>query len=264
MAQFSTYFVAGSNNTLRNKTGINWSHNGQVQQIYGSTEIDKWYIGEISSVSYQVTVEYTNNVKEVVNLLVVATVNNVNLIDYGRISTVEKIINFSVDVNVSYVSLIATPVNSKFNGAKVTFVANYVESISSIVPVLNDKTIHTNKFYSEYGFETSGINLSNGSLNSESLETTSLQVGSSLSISSNIVTINNQGITPGSMNNVVIGNTSPQEATFSSLTVNDNTQLNGNLTLTSNNSIINISPSGGSGTVTISPASTGKIGRAHV
>ena len=264
MLNFSSFFDQGLHSTLRMKPGVNWSHKGQWIQIYTglNTEIDRWYMGDFSSVSYQITVEYDSHTKETINLLVVATQNNVNLIDYGRIGTVSRIADFLVDINDSYISLQANPNSVVYDGARVIFTANYAESISNPVAAAIPKTIQESKFYSEYGFETSGFTVANGLLDVNSLTVDTFQIGSNLTVIGGIVTINSSGTT-GSINNVLIGNLTPRAATFTELNVNNTAQINdttivGDLTMSSPDSVINISPSG-SGTVTINPSTLGSI-----
>jgi hypothetical protein len=264
MLNFSSFFDQGLHSTLRMKPGVNWSHKGQWIQIYTglNTEIDRWYMGDFSSVSYQITVEYDSHTKETINLLVVATQNNVNLIDYGRIGTVSRIADFLVDINDSYISLQANPNSVVYDGARVIFTANYAESISNPVAAAIPKTIQESKFYSEYGFETSGFTVANGLLDVNSLTVDTFQIGSNLTVIGGIITINSAGTT-GSINNVLIGNLVPRAATFTELNVNNTAQINdttivGDLTMSSPDSVINISPSG-SGTVTINPSTLGSI-----
>ena len=264
MLNFPSFFDQGVHSTLRVKPGVNWSHKGQWVQIYTSlnVEIDRWYIGDFSNVSYQVTVEYDSHVKETVNLQVVATPNSVNLVDYGRIGTSGRIADFIVDVNDSYVSLKANPSSISYDGAKVIFIADYAEAIGSLTPAAIIKTIQESKFYSEYGFETSGFTVANGLLTANSLETSRLEVGSYLTVIGGVITINSAGST-GSLNNVVIGNVTPRSGTFTDITSTNTTQLSdlvitGDLTATAIDSVIDLSPTG-SGTVTISPNTVGVV-----
>ena len=264
MLNFSTFFDQGVHSTLRVKPGVNWSHKGQWIQIYTGldVEIDRWYMGDFSSVSYQVTVEYDSHVKETINLHLVATPNSVNLINYGRIGTTSKIADFTVDVNDSYVSLKANPSSISYDGARVIFIADYAESISSLVAATIPKTIQESKFYSEYGFETSGFTAANGILTLNSLNATNLTVGTSLTVVGGIVTISSTGGT-GSINNVVIGGLTPRAGTFTDLTSTNTATLSdviisGDINVTANDSVINLSPIG-IGTVIIDPFVVGSI-----
>lgn len=264
MLNFSTFFDQGVHSTLRVKPGVNWSHKGQWIQIYTGldVEIDRWYMGDFSSVSYQVTVEYDSHVKETINLHLVATPNSVNLINYGRIGTTSKIADFTVDVNDSYVSLKANPSSISYDGARVIFIADYAESISSLVAATIPKTIQESKFYSEYGFETSGFTAANGILTVNSLNATNLTVGTSLTVVGGIVTISSTGGT-GSINNVVIGGLTPRAGTFTDLTSTNTATLSdviisGDINVTANDSVINLSPIG-IGTVIIDPFVVGSI-----
>jgi hypothetical protein len=264
MLNFPSFFDQGVHSTLRLKPGVNWSHKGQWVQIYSSlnVEIDRWYIGDFSSVSYQVTIEYDSHTKETVNLSVVATQNSVNLIDYGRIGTLGKIADFSIDINDSYVSLRANPSHISYDGARVIFIADYAESISSPVAASITKTIQESKFYSEYGFQTSGFTVANGTLNVNSLNSTNLTVGTSLTVIGGIVTITSSGGV-GNIDNVIIGSITPRDGTFVDLTSTNTAFLsdvfvNGNVNANAYDSIIDLSPTG-NGTLTINPSVAGSI-----
>lgn len=264
MLNFSSFFDQGVHSTLRLKPGVNWAHKGQWVQIYTAlnVEIDRWYVGDYSSVSYTMTVEYDSHTKETINLLVVATPNSVNLVEYGRIGTVTRLANFSIDVNDSYVTLLANPSNISYDGSRVIFVADYAESVSLSTAAAIPKTIQESKFYSEYGFETANFTVANGTINAVNVNTDNLQVQNNLAVSSGVVNINSAGV-GGSINNVVIGNITPRAATFTDITSTNNTQLSnlnllGNFTATNSDSLINLSPTG-VGSVTVLPSVTGSI-----
>jgi hypothetical protein len=264
MLNFSSFFDQGLHSTLRVKPGKNWSYKGQWIQIYLGldVEIDRWYVGDFSSVSYQISVEYDSYTKETINLLVVATPNSVNIVDYGRIGTVSRLAEFSVDVTDSYVSLRANPSSVIYDGTRVIFSANYAESISNPYAAAIPKTIQESKFYSEYGFETTGFTAANGIINVDRVNADELQVGSSLSVLNNIVSITSSGST-GSINNVVIGNITPRNGSFTNLNSSILSSLNdvdvvGDITANANDSVINFSPTG-TGSVTINPSTVGSI-----
>lgn len=132
MLNFNSYFSQGVNSTLKIKQGTNWSYKGQWLQIYDETEIDRWYVGDFSSASYQITVEFNSNKKEVLHALVVARPSEASVSVYGRVSIDDELITLSATVNDSYLSLKATPSSSIFDGAKLIFLATYSETINEL------------------------------------------------------------------------------------------------------------------------------------
>lgn len=140
MLNFNNYFTQGVNSTLRLKPGTNWSYKGQWIQIYEDTEIDRWYVGDFSSASYQITVEFNSNKKEILNALVIARPDEASVVISSRVSIDDDLITLSATVNDSYLVLTANPSNPSFEGAKVIFLATYTETI-------HDLTVPAEKTY---------------------------------------------------------------------------------------------------------------------
>jgi hypothetical protein len=132
MLNFPSFFDQGVQSTLRLKPGVNWSHKGQWVQIFNDTEIDRWYVGDFSSASYQITVEYNSNKKEILNALVVARPDEASVVIYGRVSIDDELITLTATVNDSYLSLKASPTISTFDGAKLIFLATYAQTINDL------------------------------------------------------------------------------------------------------------------------------------
>jgi hypothetical protein len=132
MLNFPSFFDQGVHSTLRLKPGANWSYKGQWVQIFNDTEIDRWYVGDFSSASYQITVEYNSNKKEILNALVVARPDEASVVIYGRVSIDDELITLTVTVNDSYLSLKASPTTSTFEGAKLIFLATYAQTINAL------------------------------------------------------------------------------------------------------------------------------------
>jgi hypothetical protein len=258
MLTFSDYFSQGPNSTLRIKSGTAWSHKGKWIQIFSNTEIDKWFVGDFSSADYTITIEYNSNVKETLKILLTASPNTVNILNYGRVGTTTNIATFSVLVNNSYVTLLATA-SSEFQGAKLIFRANYTETIGELAPYSGPTTIIQSPLKSEYGFEVS-----------DTLTATNLLIGTNnLSVLDGVITITNKAGSPGEINNMSIGTTVPSTGSFTTLITQgtatlNSLQVNNNLTLTGNNAIINIAPTGLLGTVIINSSSVGNIDNVNI
>jgi hypothetical protein len=275
MLNFPSFFDQGVQSTLRLKPGVNWSHKGQWVQIFNDTEIDRWYVGDFSSASYQITVEYNSNKKEVLNALVVARPSEASIVVYGRISIDDELITLTATVNDSYLSLQASPTIATFDGAKLIFVATYAQTINDLtVPeslsydttqeetpgsgsIDSGPVTYIKKFKSDSGFRTTGFSVADGllqvnNLDTDSFVTNSLEIGGEspvFSVIDGVATINSIAGIPGSINNINIGTITPASAVITNLSVTSSLVAN----TTGNISIIP------SGTVTINPGLTGVI-----
>lgn len=119
---------SGSHNTIR----ANSSYGKQWKQIYTNTEIDSWHVGEFSSASYHITVEFDSNQKETMQVLVVARPDHASYTVFGRTSIQDELITLSASVNSNKMILTASPASSEFTGAKAIFSATYAETINPL------------------------------------------------------------------------------------------------------------------------------------
>ena len=155
MLNFPSFFDQSVHSTLRLNPGVNWSYKGQWVQIFDDTEIDRWYVGDFSSASYQITVEYNSNKKEILNALVVARPDEASVVIYGRVSIDDELITLTATVNDSYLSLKASPTIATFDGAKLIFLATYAQTI-------NDLTVPAPLSYDAPQEETPGSGIIGG------------------------------------------------------------------------------------------------------
>ena len=132
MADFNQYFVPNVKNTLQFKNGVNFLHKGPWIQIYGTTEIDRWYVGDFASASYQISVEFNSNKKETLQVLVVARPDYANYSVIGRVAIDDPLIDVSVSVNNSYLSLSLTPKIPAYEGIKAIYKAHYSGVLNEI------------------------------------------------------------------------------------------------------------------------------------
>lgn len=129
---FSKFFTKGSAGTLRIAPGASFSQRGERVPVYENTEIDKWYVGDFSSATYLLTAEYDSNSKETFQLSVVARPEKASYVVYGRVSTGDSLIDVSVTVNSSWVSVIANPASVGYTGTRVSIVALYTEAMNQL------------------------------------------------------------------------------------------------------------------------------------
>lgn len=132
MADFNKYFVPNVKNTLQFRNGVNFLHKGPWIQIFGSTEIDRWYVGDFASASYQISVEFNSNKKETLQVLVVARPDYANYSIVGRVAIDDELIDVDVEVNNSYLSLKLTPKIPEYTGLKAIYKAHYSGVLNAI------------------------------------------------------------------------------------------------------------------------------------
>lgn len=124
----TTYLTPGPQHTLSLLPGTNFSFKGTRVSVQTNTEIDRWYIGSFSSVSYFITAEYDSNQKETMQVLVVGRASAASLAIFGRVS-IPQMITLDATVNNSWVSIIANPLTG-FSGVRVSFTATYAEAMT--------------------------------------------------------------------------------------------------------------------------------------
>lgn len=128
MINFTNFFTNGLKNTLLLKNNSGISHNGPWINLQTNTLLDRWYVNDFSSAEYTISADLNNENKEILKILITATINDAHLIEYARNSTGIDIVEIEVLVNNSYVNLIANPKILKSTGAKIIFTANYFQN----------------------------------------------------------------------------------------------------------------------------------------
>lgn len=127
MFNIGKYLKAGLKNTLlfRNNSGV--SYNGPWVQVIGTTLLDRWHVGDFSTVEYTISADLDIENKEIIKVLVTATVEKAAIVVYARNHTMRELIDVTATVNASYVDIILTPSNSSIlnSGVKVIYSANY-------------------------------------------------------------------------------------------------------------------------------------------
>lgn len=140
MQNLKKYLTDGLKNTLlfRNNTGT--SHNGPWKQVYTDTLLDRWHVGDFSSVEYTISADFDVDNKEIIKVLITATRDRASVVIYARNNTLTNILTVSATVNDSYVDIILNPVidtalspQTNFTGAKVIHTAQYFHTQTSLV-----------------------------------------------------------------------------------------------------------------------------------
>lgn len=138
MFDIKRYFTDGLKNTLRFKTNSGISHAGPWIQVYPGTTLDRWHVGDFSSAEYTISVDLNTQHKEILKVLVTATVDTASVIIYSRNNTGRNIVEVSATVNSSYVDIILDPAETvdpvSNAGAKVIFTAQYFHNQNPLTP----------------------------------------------------------------------------------------------------------------------------------
>jgi len=140
MQNLKKYLANGLKNTLLFKNNAGTSHNGPWKQVYTDTQLDRWHVGEFSSVEYTISADFDTNNKEIIKVLITASRDRAGVVVYARNNTLNDIIEITATVNDSYVDVILNPVidaeltpTTNFTGAKVIYTAQYFHTQNPLV-----------------------------------------------------------------------------------------------------------------------------------
>ena len=103
------------------------SHNGPWKQAYADTLIDRFHVSDFSSAEYTISADYDKDNKEIIKVLVTASVDDASVIIYARNNLGTNLIDVSATVNQSYVDIIVNPTTGK-EGAKIIYTAQYYQN----------------------------------------------------------------------------------------------------------------------------------------
>ena len=154
----------GPNNALKLQSGAKFSYGKPSYLVYSNTEIDRWHVGDYSSASYIITVEFDSDQREILNVLVVGKPTHASYTVFGRTNIENQLVSIDVSVNASYVQVIANPSNSIYAGAKLTYTVTYEQTTAKLtVPTPVTTTLPTangvikSPFTSDLGFKSPGF-----------------------------------------------------------------------------------------------------------
>lgn len=238
--KFFDYFTEGLKNTLKLKNRAGMSFKNEAVPVRPNTILDTWYMGDFTSATYEVAVEYGANDIERLTVVVSARVNQASLTVYGRTNSGKDLVQFTTTVNSSNVSLIVSPFYSADNvssltGVYLTWTAVYAERMVRLqIPTTDGESTNIG---GELGV------LSNWTSN---LGNNVIQVNDAGSIAiSNIGTIISLGIQPlvsaFILDTLTLQNTDGNISIVLTPTVQVSGSISGNtLTITSNNGKLGI------------------------
>lgn len=132
MFNITDFFTKGRKDTIQVKSNSGFSYTGSWKQIYGTTLVERWYLGDFNSADYTIAIDLNTDHKEIVKCLVTGTIDEAKLVVYARNNTKTDLVSFSALVNESYIELYVTPIISKVEGAKFFYTANYFANQTSL------------------------------------------------------------------------------------------------------------------------------------
>ena len=138
MLDITRYITTGLQNTLLFKNTTGTSHNGPWKQVYSDTLLDRWHVGEFSSVEYTISADFDVDNKEIIKVLVTASRDRASIVIYARNNTLNDILTITATVNDSYVDVVLNPVidaeiGTNFTSAKVIHTAQYFHTQTPLV-----------------------------------------------------------------------------------------------------------------------------------
>ena len=144
MQNLTKYLTEGIKNTLLFKNNSGTSHNGPWKQVYTNTQLDRWHVGDFSSVEYTISADYDVNNKEIIKVLITASRDRASIVIYARNNTLTDMLTISATVNDSYVDVILNPIivvedidqgilGQDYTGVKVIHTAQYFHTQTPLV-----------------------------------------------------------------------------------------------------------------------------------
>tara|TARA_B110000902_G_scaffold52781_1_gene61229 strand:+ start:119 stop:556 length:438 start_codon:yes stop_codon:yes gene_type:complete len=144
MQNLKKYLTDGLKNTLLFRNNAGTSYNGPWKQLYTNTLLDRWHVGNFSSVEYTISVDFDVLNKEIIKVLVTATRDRASVVIYARNNTLADLVTVSATVNDSYVDIILNPIiiavdlendipAQDYSGSKVIYTAKYFHTQNPLV-----------------------------------------------------------------------------------------------------------------------------------
>jgi hypothetical protein len=144
MQNLKKYLTDGLKNTLLFRNNAGTSYNGPWKQLYTNTLLDRWHVGNFSSVEYTVSVDFDVLNKEIIKVLVTATRDRASVVIYARNNTLADLVTVSATVNDCYVDIILNPIiiavdlendipAQDYSASKVIYTAKYFHTQNPLV-----------------------------------------------------------------------------------------------------------------------------------
>jgi hypothetical protein len=127
MFNLSKFFIKGLKDSVLFQSNGAMSHNGPWKQVYTNTLLDRFHVSDFSSAEYTISVDYNKDKKEILKVLVTASLDEASIIIYARNNLGTNLVNITATVNNSYVDIIANPTASN-EGSKIIYTVQYYQN----------------------------------------------------------------------------------------------------------------------------------------
>jgi|TARA_B110000971_G_scaffold192857_1_gene205436 hypothetical protein len=127
MFSLSKFFNKGLKDSLLFASNGAMSHNGPWKQVYTDTLIDRFHVSDFSSAEYTISVDFNKDKKEILKVLVTASLDTASVVIYARNNLDIDLVNITATVNNSYVDIIANPTASN-EGSKIIYTVQYFQN----------------------------------------------------------------------------------------------------------------------------------------
>ena len=127
MFSLAKFFNKGLKDSVLFLSNGAMSHNGPWKQVYTNTLLDRFHVGDFSSAEYTISVDYDKDKKEILKVLVTASLDEASIIIYARNNLGTDLVNITATVNNSYVDIIANPTASN-EGSKIIYTVQYYQN----------------------------------------------------------------------------------------------------------------------------------------
>jgi len=133
MSVLDKFLSEGLKNTILLRNNSGFSHAGSYVTAENNTLLDRWHLGDFSSVEYTISADYDSKNREILKCLVTASLDKSNLKIYSRCATNIDLVDVEARVNNSYVDVLIQPKTPKLSKTKVIFTAQYFQAQNPLV-----------------------------------------------------------------------------------------------------------------------------------
>lgn len=126
------YVTNGLNDTLLVKNNGGFSHYGPWKNLQADTLVDKFFIGDVSSAEYTISVDLNSDNKEILKCLVTSSLNEANVVVYARNYTDKSLAEIYALVNNQYVELYISPKNDAFKSSRFIHTVQYFHNLHQL------------------------------------------------------------------------------------------------------------------------------------
>jgi len=126
------YISNGLNDTLLVQNNGGFSHNGPWKNLQDDTLVDKFFIGDISSAEYTISIDLNSENKEILKCLVTSSVSDAKVVVYARNYTDNSLAELYALHNNQYVELYINPKNAAFKSARFIHTVNYFHNLHQL------------------------------------------------------------------------------------------------------------------------------------